>query len=289
MNYSKKLFYVFLILSAFSLYSPAFAVSQLMQEKAAKQAEELGGSYYHPRLEAVIPNYPDIIREEWLRCKNQIAARIGTIDPGPIASSAYWENSAKKTDLLLKDAQIAAPYFKNMCVEVAQKTNTVAHFGFKGKAIVKTKKSLKDKVSQDVRQLDISRKLAVAKIRDALRGTIIAEKPEQIPGVVEKIKEYAVKMDSEVVFTNAWQDERPTGYVGVHAKILFPVVKGKKQDYIIGEIQIHLKCIVDGTENSPKEQQHLIYKHEEAASFDEEMRFASILIYLTGLKELKDN
>jgi hypothetical protein len=250
-------------------------------------AEKLGGGVYDSQIDAIIPLYPSQARLEWLRCKNEIAERIGPIFPRCNKSSEAWENSAKTADELLHDAEIMTGYFREKCIRIAQKTNGVANFGLEDRSIVKCKENILRKVKKITRGKNISEEEAISKVRDALRGTIIVDYPEQIPGVAQAIKEFAATEKREVAFLNIWEDIRLSGYVGVHAKILLPIYEdGKKTERnIIVEIQIHLRCVMDGTKNCAKERTHPFYE-----DFIGDKKYmdvalpASLLLFLTGIK-----
>lgn len=263
---------------------------QEVDTKVAKVVEELGGGVYHSEVEAIVPFFSSYVRNEWFKYKNEITERIGPIVPRVSTESALWENSAKTVEDLLQDAERVASHFRESCLQIAKKTNSAVSFGIKDESIIKSKASLIRKVKQTAQELGISEAEAIAKIRDTVRGTIIVDTPEQIPLVVEAIKELALAEKREVVFINAWEENRPSGYVGVHAKLLFPIHEKKSTSFqknIIVEIQIHLKCIMDGTLSSVKEREHLLYEHIRNGTFNysDLQTSASTLLYLTGLKE----
>lgn len=266
----------------------AAAVPQIDQ-KAAMLVEKLGGGIYNDNFEALIPLFPSLVREEWTNHKNEIAERIGPIYSGPIQESQSWENSATTVDELLTDAQLVAPYFQSKSLEIAKNTHSIANFGINDRYVIKSKNSLSRKVKQIIKERNISEKEAVAKVRDAVRGTIVARSPEQIPFIVKSIRNFAHEMKCDVVFTNAWEENLASGYVGVHAKMLLPVFE-KGESYsnrsIAVELQIHLQCIMDGTMGSVKEREHLLYEKMREGKTDPQLQSAaSTLLYLTALKQ----
>ena len=157
------------------------------------------------------------------------------------------------------------------------------------KEIVKSETSLSRKVIQDASHLNISQSEAVTKIRDALRGTLIVNTPKQVPLIAKAIQDFVARQGGEVIFRNFWEEERADGYVGVHAKILLPFFDQEQETvekkYVIAEIQIHLRSIMDGTKKSAKEREHKIYEKLRKEDFDTEtISSASMLLYLTGIK-----
>ena len=256
--------------------------------QASRLATELGGGAYSYDLDAIVPIYAAYVRAEWLLLKNHIARRMGPIFPRSNPRSASWENSADSIERLLEDAERAGPHFQEKCFEIARKTHSVANFGIANASLIKSKKSLRFKVKQTMREEGIPESLTVKKIRDALRGTIIADVPEQIPSIIQEIKDFASEEGEEVIFINAWEENRPSGYVGIHAKMLLPIhdAEGLESERkIIIEIQIHLRCIMDGSPDCVKEREHLLYeKHRLGESNLAYQRAASTLLYLTALK-----
>ena len=257
-----------------------------IEARAIVASEAIGGGFYSREIDTLVPFFPALVEAEWLKHKAVFAERIGRIAPGPSTASASWSNSAASIDQLITDAKMAAPDFFKMCAEVSLQIGGIANFGIKNQYMVKSKKSIERKV-QETQKGGISREESISKIRDVLRGTIIVDTVEQIPLVIQALKEYASKIGREIIFINIWNDNRPSGYVGIHAKILFPIYdnSGKySQQDINAEIQIHLRSIMDGTERCAKEQAHLLYHHMPGVDPKIQMA-ASKLLYLTALKQ----
>lgn len=280
----------FYILISFNLFAHQAVKDEFfaVDLKAALVVEELGGGVYNSEIDAFVPFSSTVIRSEWSKYKNEIAERIGSIDSNMTGESERWENSARTIDELLEDAKMAADSFRKSCLNIADKTHSIAYFGHNDQSLIKERASLTNKVKQTAEELGISREDAVTKIRDALRGTIIVDYPEQVVGVVEAINEFALSENRKAIFINTWEDNRPSGYVGVHAKILLPIrdEDGELIDRnIIVEIQIHLKCIVNASLDSAKERTHQVYEQMRGEKTSEKQYSASTLLYLTCLKE----
>ena len=250
--------------------------------------KEVGGGKYSREIEAIIPSNPTEVKSRWVQHKNQIAEKIGPIDPGSSKESALWENSAHSIEDLLKDAKQAAPLFRLGCLQIAKETRSEPFFGPGGREIVKSEKSLTRKVLDDSAKAGISQEQATLKIRDALRGTLIADRPEQVSLIAAKIQEFVNRQGGEVIFKNFWNEEREDGYVGVHAKILFPFHIAQEGESIkkivIAEVQIHLRSIMDGTKRSAKEREHKIYEKIRKEDADPDaIASASMFLYLSGM------
>lgn len=250
--------------------------------------EDIGGGVYYRELDAIIPFFPTILQEEWMNCKRLIAKRIGPIHPGPTKKSDNWKNNALTADQLIEDAHAAAPQFLKMCLAISQQTGTSTNFGIENRHMIKSRRSVQKKIHEYISS-GFSYTEAVGKVRDSLRGTIIVEKIEQIPQVVDAIKKYAKNMGREVVFLNLWEENNPSGYVGIHAKMLFPVPSEEMNSNtknINVEIQIHLKCIMDGTFKCAKERAHLLYAQMHQRGFDSKQpSVGSMLFYFTSMKQ----
>ncbi len=273
---------------AFTAFSLTFNDKEI-NARSLHIVKKLGGGKYDRELQAIIPLNPQEVKRNWVELKNQIAHEIGPLYPRPSRSNADWKNTARTVEQLLKDAQSAALLFKQGCLQIAEETNSRTYFGMGDKEIVKSETSLSRKVIQDASHLNISQSEAVTKIRDALRGTLIANTPKQVPLIAKGIQDFVSRQGGEVIFRNFWEEERADGYVGVHAKILLPFFDQEQETvekkYVIAEIQIHLRSIMDGTKKSAKEREHKIYEKLRKEDFDTEtISSASMLLYLTGIK-----
>jgi len=255
---------------------------------ALNAAIDLGGGMYDEKIGAIVPFFPLLVEEEWEFFRKSIATRIGTLSTGNINESKKWHNDAVTIESLMEHAKIAAPYFKDMCLSIAQKTGTTANFGIDNHNLLKHKISIQRKVDEAI-EAGISRQEAVATLRDAVRGTLIVDQPEQIPVIVEELKLAVSKIMREAIFINIWEEQRPSGYVGVHAKILFPVYDPnniKIAGNIIAEVQIHLRCIMDGTVTCVKDRLPSLYDPRMEVDIDRHIQSAaSKLLYLSAIKQ----
>lgn len=251
-------------------------------------AEKLGAGFYCQEIDALVPLFPDLARAELLIYKNAIAERIGPIFPSSTHENEIWRNSADTIDLLIEDAKVAAPTFLEICKEISVNTGSGISFGINNRSMIKSKKSILRKVDEVILEEKVVEREAVKKVRDSLRGTIIAETPEEIPFIIESIKKIAQNKGCEVIFINIWEENRLSGYVGIHAKLLLPFNDDKNGSInrkIITEIQIHLRCIMDGTKTCAKERVHLLYEQMHQKKINPEIQSqASALLYLTALK-----
>lgn len=251
---------------------------------------ELGGGSYSISLKAIMPANPMQVQMQWEQMKNKIA-RVVNILPFPVnKESMLWDNTASSISEILSDAKKLSPIFQKICRDVANIKKCRVNYGPNDKCIIKSEESLTRKVKQDAHVMGISETDSLKKIGDALRGTLIVKRPSEIASIVDLIAKKVKDIGGSIVVKNLWAEDRLSGYVGVHAKILLPVPveKGEKQKYLIVELQIHLKAVMDGTENCAKERQHLIYENVRTAKFNPlEVSAASKLIYLTAMDRIK--
>lgn len=256
--------------------------------RAAVVVTELGGGVFNEELQAIVPVFPQRIQEDWKKYKDSISKTIGSVDPDIEDSeeSLSWENSSRTVDDLLKDATQVAPSFKKACQKIALITDSRINFGPGDKNIIKTRDSLMSKVLEDSKQLGISPEQATAKIGDALRGTLITDRAEQIPYIIEEIKEFVARSGGAVLFKNLWKQERETGYVAIHAKVYIPFKNKKKVRYIMIELQVHLEAVMDGTIKCAKERAHQLYDNIDSGKFDTQiLSSGSQLFYLAALRK----
>jgi ppGpp synthetase/RelA/SpoT-type nucleotidyltranferase len=258
--------------------------------KAAVLAQrKLNGGYFDEKVHAVIPHDSLQTNKEWKNVKDNIAHFIGPM-PASSQTNIAWENSCKTIENLLEDAHRAAPIFKNDFQKIAEQTQSITYFGPGGIYLVKSKESLVSKVERDAKSEGISREEAVSKIGDTLRGSLIVDDLNKIPTVIGAIINYAHEKGAKVTFKNLWKEDRESGYVGIHAKILYPVPDSNgiiSNHYVLAEMQIHLESMLEGGELSAKERAHLIY--ENTRSDDQlnsaELSAASKLLFLTAMEE----
>lgn len=257
---------------------------------AAIIAEELGGSTYNEDIHATVPNRPELITEEWKKCRNIISSKIGVINP-PSSQGSAWENSAQTIDELLTDALMTAPIFLELTEKIAEQTGSITNFGVENQHMIKSYESLSRKIHKDSIELNISETAAISKIGDSLRGTLITDTAEKVQRVVNRIKLDTRVLGGKAVFKNYWEYSRDdSGYIGVHAKIFLPVPKQNKGEmskrYIVTELQIHLSHIMDGTDECVKERAHLLYEYERQDDYNKNTLIAaSQLLFLTALRQ----
>lgn len=139
---------------------------------------------------------------------------------------------------------------------------------------------------------------SVRAIGDALRGTLVANKLEQIPRLLQKINELIKDAGGDSWDKNFWGDPKPLslGYVGFHKRMRIPIPPKKnqagepqKKKFILMELQIHIKQIMDGTDDCAKEITHRLYKipEEVAKETDSSDVISSAkLIFLTSMVKL---
>lgn len=254
--------------------------------EAAKLAQaSFGGGQLDPILDAVLPVNSNETHLEWVHKKNQVARLIGKLPP-PVPSD-QWRNSSTTIVEMMHDIHRLAPIFKETSLRIAEETNSSVNFGPNDKNMIKNEESLTRKVQQDSKLLEISEEDALSKIGDALRGTIVTDDPRNIKQIVDKISTYVERNGGKITFKNLWAEERESGYVGVHAKLLLPIPSEEGETkYVMAEMQIHLNAIMDGTKECVKEREHLIYEHVRTGFDPLQASAGSKLLYLAALNKV---
>ncbi|MBB65386.1 MAG: hypothetical protein CMO81_10020 [Waddliaceae bacterium] len=211
---------------------------------------------------------------------NEYIPHIADIGPLLTADSDFYQlqNSAKTAKELVELAQIAADPFIENINRIAAKLNAKVSFGPNDAFVTKTYDSLLHKVKMDCNAEKITEEESVAKIGDALRGTIIVSTPQKIPFVCKEISRWIEEdFGGKAYFKNTWIERRVNGYPAVHARIWLPIEE-KKDRAILAEIQIHLTTINNGTPSSAKEKQHKIYKNPDMV-LDPDSESQAIYLY----------
>jgi hypothetical protein len=130
----------------------------------------------------------------------------------------------------------------------------------------------------------------MAKIGDVIRGSLIASKLKRIPLMLQELTQQIEKQGGRYYIKNFWSDREPLslGYVGIHIKIRMPL-PGRAGKYILMEVQIHPKQIMDGTKDCAKQIAHRLYKMPEEGADEKvspELVSSSQLVYLTSMVKL---
>lgn len=259
--------------------------------KAAQLAEtKLQGGYFDEKIHSVVPGDFLETENEWKATKDQIAYLIGPLSQFSGIDNNRWKNTAKSVDELLQHADYLAPDFIKDFETIAFQKQVIANFGPGNEFIVKSQQSLIRKVEQNAQLYGVSHQEAISKIGDVLRGTLIVDEIEKIPEIITLINEYAAKRGAKIALKNLWAEDRESGYVGIHAKLLLPVSQSGANHYVVAEMQIHLDSIVDGTAMSAKERAHMIYeesREDQSSSLASSLAksAASKLLFLTAMQE----
>lgn len=239
-------------------------------EKYKKVGEQYGGvevKNIHGQ-NYVIPREPQKISEAHAEIRLKIAQQFSIHEPkAHVEAAQAWENSSTTPEQLHKDAESFKDEFIDFLKEAAANSHGKACMGPNNIYVLKSTKSLSRKVNDDVKTLrgkspEEAVKKAVSKVEDALRGTIVVDKPADITTVVRDLQNACNAKGWDISLTNIWQIETPGGYVGVHAKIK---LTNKENVTVLSEVQIHLPQIYDGSERCVKESSHGIYEYRREA------------------------
>jgi len=203
---------------------------------------------------AFVPSEPSRIDSLWRTKKESIAAVLAPI-PVQQFDTTTWRNMAESTNDLYNLAQTKIETFKTLLQTVVNDINdngqSYVSYGPGDRFITKSMSSLERKVLSQ--QQDRGVKAPWTTIDDAIRGTVVVPSVAAFKVAISSLLSVADSSGHLVSLDNKFAQNKQSGYVGVHAAVYVSKV-------LIGEVQIHFKQIMDGTQNCPKEYTHGIYE-----------------------------
>ena len=271
-----------------------------LQRHAGKVA---GGSYVDGALVtkefpdgAVVPRDFDKLKAHHAQVKKELAERIGV----PTDKRAKVSNGASTVAELLEDARQVAPAFKSLAEQAAKDSGAEVSFGKAdpkndylrehafGTYLLKMPDSLEGKVGrvrEELMQADPSREypdsyIVANELKDAVRGTLIADTPESLGDAVRSVRRQAEEAGLAVTIKNRFEDSDKTGYAAVHMTLQVQTPAGRP---IMTELQFHLRQAYDGNAGSPKDNSHGLYKPDPKTNqISQESAAAQMLIWSTA-------
>jgi len=237
-----------------------------------------GGATADPELDgALVPKDPETIAKEHERQKQEVADRIGV----PSDWSPNISNSAKTRDELAADAESVGEEFKSMLRSIADETETVPNFGPGDAFAVKTRESLSRKVEAKLAgNSGKTEEQVVSQICDSVRGTLIADSPEQLGDALRQFKSKIEADGGKMRVGNIFSEGRPDGYSAVHTEVELKTSTGRS---VLAEVQFHLKSVHDGSTKSAKEQAHKLYEKARTGKGGAKALHAMQLIFATAV------
>jgi HK97 family phage prohead protease len=237
-------------------------------ESFAKEHDH--GAKWNAAIGAFVPVDQKPIENLHIANAAAIAKRIGV--PDSIGDARIKEvNSANTLRELIADSRAAAPAFEKMVRDAAKAAGGKPFFGPEDKHILKSPKKVSEKIAR--KQMDFYNKQKAAGVErpivrtrtqqiqlldDVVRGSIITDTPEKLGAAIRKFKSDVEKSGGRVEIDNKWDNNaNPSGYVGVHAKVLAKTPSGRS---VLSEVQFHIRAIYDGTDGSPKDASHAVYE-----------------------------
>lgn len=247
-----------------------------------------GGSYVDKSVTskdypdgAPVPKDFEKLRTHHAETKLKLAARIDVAD-----NKADLTNSAKTTRELHEDAKAVAKEFEKTVIQAARATGSEFSFGYDpktgGNFMLKAMDSLEGKVprirARKGNEGLTDEQIVSKSLKDAVRGTIIADTPESLGDAVRAVRARAEKSGLSVAVQNKFLDQAdPTGYGAVHMDLQMRTPDGRS---VITELQFHLRDAYDGNQGSPKENSHGLYKPDpKTNSISRESQGAQMLIW----------
>ena len=232
---------------------------------------------------AFVPNSPGEIEKLHSEARETLKRDLGEIKSDQNFNRT---NSALDAGQLRADAEEVAPAFKQM-MEKAAEGRGETNFGPESCCMLKTEKSLEEKVQGYMTKKGVDRATATSIVPDAVRGTIVLENTKDLGDAARALQEQVRASGGTVEFDNKFLLTEEAGYTAVHAAIKMPTKNGGT---VSSEIQLHLRSVHDGTENSLKERSHKLYKAardlspklKARAMAAQQLLFATGLAYATG-------
>ncbi len=181
------------------------------------------------------------------------------------------------TDELLKDAKAFEPAFRSMMQGAAFEADAEPNYGPPKKGGGDF--ALKDKGSME-RKVE-TKGTHPSAMSDAVRGTIIADTPEQISKAADALRARVHAMGGKLRIDNKFREgvRNRNPYRAVHADILSPIPGTDRM--IRSEVQLQLRDFHDGTMESPKEQVHKIYELAREGKVDQKSARAAMQLIIT--------
>ncbi|MBS4165987.1 Uncharacterized protein NEOC65_001064 [Neochlamydia sp. AcF65] len=227
---------------------------------AAHHADKYAGSHSLLSLEGiqgVIPDKASLIKEAWRAQKEAIAHKINLEKDYQTerSSSAHlsWTNDASTIAELHASALEVKSEFLAMVEATCQESGVYSFHGDASQFLIKTQVSMNRKASIWAGNgADFSG--AVKKLNDTIRTTFMANNIDEMRQAIHIFAKESRKRGYEIVFSNKFKEDYPSGYVGIHAKIYLKTPYTGKR--IMGEVQFHFLQVHDGTNESVKEMSH---------------------------------
>jgi len=213
---------------------------------------------------------------------------IGSLFPIVNSSSLQWKNSANTAEELYALSQSSIDLMINVTTCAVSFVNgTYVSFGPNNAFIIKSLLSLQNKIAIRMAQ---GIKNPTLLISDSIRGTLVASTPQKLSQLISSLIICCNNFGIKIFFESAFSSGRySSGYVGVHSNILL----NNNEKFLLGEIQLHLFGIFDGTENCPKEfthrtiyevlREYVIDAPPNAAQITMNGNVASTLVFLFGM------
>lgn len=231
-------------------------------------AKTCGAVEIHPRvvegIDVASPVDPKALDARLSELKSEVVNRLKPLAlPAERDSIEHlsWTNSASTVSELIDNATKVVPVFTDLLNGIRKRTGCIISAGKNMEHMIKTELSLEAKVNKWTSVGEVSVEQAVKSINDSIRATVIAKDFNQLKDALEACVALAKEKGIDIVFSNKFEEDYKSGYVGVHAKAYMKVdhTDGSRIENM-GEIQFHVEDIYDGTEDSTKETAHLYYK-----------------------------
>ncbi len=200
------------------------------------------------KMDVRVPDDPKGVERAMNQTRDATRKKIGDVDIGNPKDAKKWRNSATSPDKLVADAKATEPLLREVVDDSAKAAGGTSNYGPDDAFATKSKDSILRKHNDKGTPYN--------EMSDAVRGTIIVDKPEQVGPAIDALQKKVDAAGGKLIVDNKFKGPNDVGYSGVHADMELPTPDGGT---IRSEVQVHLKSIHDGTPTSIKETSHKIY------------------------------
>jgi len=243
-----------------------------------------------PVYTAVAPNDPKKLRAMWAKAAANMAKLmgVGSSPPEAMLQEKSWRNTTKEPlekpeDLHALAKSCEASWIKAV-QHVATQAGGEANFGPGDAFAVKGMGSITRKMKKKMADRGLSQADALqSSLGDAVRGTILADRAQDVGEAVRRAQAHFESLGGKMIVDNKFTPPpNSTGYVGVHADVLFPTPDGGT---IKAELQFHPKALNSGDRECVKEQSHGLYEKSRDAKGDEVAKLdsAQMMLFTAGM------
>jgi len=245
-----------------------------------------------PIYTAIVPSEPKRLRGVWAKAALKMANLMG-VGSSPVEAmmeEKTWRNNSGGQAIETPEALHAlAKSCEKPWIAAVRSIATAAggdaNFGPGDAFAVKGLGGIKRKTAKKMADRGVDQATVLqGGLGDAVRATILADRAQDVGAAVRKAQAHFEAMGGKMIVDNKFHPPpNSTGYVGVHADVLFPAPGG---GMIKAELQFHPKAINSGDRKCVKEQSHALYEKSrggESAAVKARYDSAQMMLFTAGM------